>query len=141
MPISDAQSANDATHLRILSICYFVKAGMGAVGLLFTVAWFFLMRALLSDPSVWGNAKVTPMPKQMFFFYEAVIIVIVVFAIVMLAANVLAGIFLTKRRHRVACTVIGGLNCLSMPLGTVLGVFTILVLGRPSVMALFHRER
>ena len=37
------------------------------------------------------------------------------------------------------CIVMAALACLSMPFGTVLGVFTIIVLARPSVQALFSR--
>jgi hypothetical protein len=48
-----------------------------------------------------------------------------------------AGRALHKRKRHLFCTVMGGVECLFMPFGTVLGVFTILVLSRPSVRALF----
>lgn len=50
---------------------------------------------------------------------------------------ILAGRFIVRRKHYIFCLVIASLNCLFMPFGTILGVFTIVVLIRPSVKALF----
>ena len=35
------------------------------------------------------------------------------------------------------CLVVGALECMMMPFGTVLGVFTLIALTKPSVKALF----
>ena len=50
---------------------------------------------------------------------------------------ILTGRFLATRRHHMFCLVIGCVECLSMPFGTVLGVFTIIVLSKESVKQLF----
>jgi len=50
----------------------------------------------------------------------------------------IAGRCLARRKHHMFCLVIAGISCLFMPFGTVLGVFTIVVLIRPSVKALFQ---
>ena len=50
----------------------------------------------------------------------------------------LAGRFLTRRAHYMYCFVVAAIECLLMPFGTILGVFTIIVLVRPSVKALFQ---
>jgi len=42
-----------------------------------------------------------------------------------------------KRKHRIFSTVMAALICLNAPLGTVLGVFTLIVLSRPSVKDLY----
>ena len=55
----------------------------------------------------------------------------------MAALSFLTGRFLSKRQHRTFCVVISALNCMSLPFGTALGVFTLVVLQRPSVKALF----
>jgi len=44
------------------------------------------------------------------------------------AATAYAGLCPRRRRHRPFCLVVACLLCLSVPLGTVLGIFTILVL-------------
>mgnify|MGYP000166472252 CR=1 FL=1 len=49
----------------------------------------------------------------------------------------LAGRFLARRTHYLYCLIMAGVECLFMPLGTVLGVFTIIVLDRDSVRQTF----
>jgi len=38
------------------------------------------------------------------------------------------------------CLIVAGIICIFMPLGTILGVFTIIVLVRPSVKAMFEGQ-
>jgi hypothetical protein len=51
------------------------------------------------------------------------------------------GKFLGQRRHYTFCFVMGAISCMFSPFGTVLGVFTILVLSRDSVKQLFNGKR
>jgi hypothetical protein len=53
------------------------------------------------------------------------------------AAVFMAAWCLKNRRRYIFCLVVAGFECFFAPFGTVLGVFTILVLSRPSVKALF----
>lgn len=53
----------------------------------------------------------------------------------------IAGRNLSKQRGHTYCFVIAVLECLWMPLGTILGVFTIITLTRPSVKALFEANK
>jgi hypothetical protein len=46
---------------------------------------------------------------------------------------IIAGVKLRKRRNRMFCMVIGAIECMFMPLGTVLGVFTLIVLNKESI--------
>ncbi|MEJ2627597.1 MAG: hypothetical protein P8078_03440, partial [bacterium] len=50
---------------------------------------------------------------------------------------IITGKKLKQRTSRTFCLVIAGLECFIMPFGTVLGVFTIIVLMRESVQKLF----
>ena len=51
-----------------------------------------------------------------------------------------AGRFLAARRRHTFCIVVAALCCAFFPLGTALGVFTILVLMRPTVKAMFQQQ-
>lgn len=42
---------------------------------------------------------------------------------------------LPRRRHRTLCFVMAAITCFFLPLGTILGIFTLMVLSRPSVRA------
>ena len=55
-----------------------------------------------------------------------------------LAACILAaGRMLARRRRYLFCLAMAGIECILMPFGTVLGVFTIIVLMRDSVREAF----
>jgi len=53
------------------------------------------------------------------------------------ACIIAAGRFLAKRKHCTFCLATAGVECVFMPFGTVLGVFTIIVLIRESVKEMF----
>ena len=50
----------------------------------------------------------------------------------------MAGRFIARRKHYMFCFVMACVECVFMPFGTALGVFTILVLSRQSVKRLFN---
>lgn len=61
----------------------------------------------------------------------------IIFGLVMAICVAIAGRCLQQRRNYTFCLVIAGIECMFMPIGTVLGVFTIIVLLRPTVKELF----
>ena len=48
-----------------------------------------------------------------------------------------AGRCLSQQRRYLLCMIVAGLACLFTPIGTILGVFTLVVLLRPQVKAAF----
>lgn len=54
------------------------------------------------------------------------------------AAMIAAGRMLRRRKSRTACQVIAALECLLMPLGTLLGVFTLMALSQDRAQELFY---
>ena len=66
-------------------------------------------------------------------------VVIVFVACVMAILQLLVARCLQKRNCWVFCQVVAGIECLLIPAGTVLGVLTIVVLQRASVVAFFKR--
>ena len=53
------------------------------------------------------------------------------------ALLIYSGRCLARRKRRVFSMVVAGISCLQVPFGTVLGVFTLIVLQRPSVLAFY----
>ena len=49
-----------------------------------------------------------------------------------------AGRCLSQRKNYTYCMVMAGIACLFVPFGTILGIFSIMVLIRPPVKALFN---
>ena len=54
------------------------------------------------------------------------------------AVTAYAGRCISRRQKYTFCLIAAGLNCMHMPIGTILGVFTLIVLTRDSVRQLFR---
>ena len=142
-PLYRDQRKVDADHLRTLSICHYVGAGLSVLGLGFIglhYAMMSTMTSVINNPEMWENAKEGPPPaafleifSMLKWFYLFGIVVVLAYGI----ANFLSARFIKERRHRMFSLVVSGLNCLHIPLGTLLGVFTIIVLGRDSVREIY----
>lgn len=133
-PVEERQQIIDAEHVRLLSIFHFVVAGLACVGIVFLLFHYLMMSVVFSNPDLWKAQKeAPPLPKdflKVFLWFYVVMGVLFGSACIL---NLLSGVFLRKRRHRTFSIVVGGLNCLQIPFGTVLGIFTIIVLSRTSV--------
>ena len=57
------------------------------------------------------------------------------------ALLIVAGRAIGRRRRYTLCFIVAALACLMMPFGTVLGVFSLIVLNRPSVKLLFEANK
>ncbi len=135
-------TAQDAEQLRLLSIFQFVYAGLMGLMALIPIIHVSLGVAIVSGalpmgPS--GGSAGGPPPEMMGWFFIVLGGAIIVLGLTMATLNVLAGMFLRRRTHRTFCMVIAALDCLNMPLGTALGVFTLIVLSRQGVRAAFGR--
>jgi len=130
---------DDLQHLKLISIFHYVVAGITALIGCFPIFHLAVGIALLSgklptppnDP-----VSVTLMGWMFTGIAAAMIATMWSFAIAVFCA----GRFLQERRRYTFCIVVAGLECMMMPFGTVLGVFTIIVLLRPSVRQLFGED-
>jgi hypothetical protein len=131
----------DRDHLRILSIFYYVAGALLAV--LFALPLFYvafgvaIVTGIFAPP---GNSSGPPLAVMGW------ILICVGGAVVLLgwaAAGCLvaAGRCLAAHRAYMFCFVVACIACLWAPPGTILGVFTIIVLVRPSVKELFEATR
>ena len=70
-------------------------------------------------------------------FFVVIASIIIVCGMTVATCIVMAGRRLAQYRRHTFCLVVAGIECLFMPFGTVLGVFTIIVLQRPEARRLF----
>jgi len=126
----------DEEHLRLLSIFHYVVGGLAGlfslIPVIHLVAGLFLIYAPHKFP---GNHQMPPAFLGRFFVVFAIVVITV--GLTVAAFILTAGRFLAQRKHYTFCLVMGCIECLFMPFGTVLGVFTILVLAREPVKQLF----
>ena len=78
-------------------------------------------------------------PRELFgIMFTVIPAIFIVTGWVMVIFVALAGRSLAQQRRYTFCLVIAGIECLFFPFGTILGVFTIVVLIRHSVSSLFE---
>ncbi len=133
---------HDEEHLQLLSVFHYVVAGLAALFSLFPLLYsamggFLIWAAQHPSPKQTGE----PPPEFLGWIFVALGGFFVLLGLGMAICILLAGRALAKRvRYRFAF-VIACIECLFMPFGTVLGVFTLIILCRESVKKLFPSER
>lgn len=137
LPPIPERATVDAEHLRLLSIFHFVAAGLGAAGLAFLAVHFLMFRTMFARPDLWTAQGGQPPPAAVMDIFRWFYVFFGAWILGGLVMNLLAGLFLRARKHPIFTLITAGLNCLHIPIGTVLGVFTIVVLSRPSVRHLY----
>jgi hypothetical protein len=132
----------DLEHLKLLSIFHYVFAGLSAVGSLFPMIYVGLGFLLMFMPADGNGPKGDEEAmRAMGLIFVAVAGACVLAAWLLAACVFFAGRYLAGRTHYTYCLVLACVSCVFMPLGTALGVFTLIVLLRPSVKALFDARQ
>ncbi len=143
VPPADFQARQDVEHLRLLSIFHYVVGGLtalfGCFGLIYVVMGIiFLAFPESMRDSRPGHINDAP-PAFLGWLFAGIGAVIVLAGWTVAALTIYCGVCLKRRQKRTLTLVAAGLNCLQVPFGTALGVFTFVVLNRPSVRALYPR--
>lgn len=126
----------DTEHLKLLSVFHYVVAGLAALFSLFPVLHLFFGIAMAT-----GQLEGTdPAARMIGWFVVLFAATFILCGLAFAVAVFVAGRALANRTRYTYCLVMAGVECIFMPFGTVLGVFTILVLMRDSVKRLFGVE-
>ncbi|WP_395749915.1 hypothetical protein [Prosthecobacter sp.] len=135
--------SKDAEHLRTLAICHYVNGGLSIVGIAFLFFHYSMMNMFFGNAQLWEHSKSPPPfnPQEFLKFFVWFYLIFGGLLVISGIFNLVSGRFLQRRVHRTFCMVIAGLNCLHMPLGTLLGIFTLLALTKDSVIPLFDRPK
>ena len=135
------QAMVDAGHLRLLSIFHYVWGGMCVLGGIFMICYIFIMKSLLQSATAAGGSAPPAEFDQMMSFIGILYAIFGVLYIIVAILNFVCGKLLSSRKSRTFIMIVAGINCLGIPLGTTLGVFTFIVLLRPSVRAVFDTDQ
>ncbi len=125
-------------NLRLLGVFYYVVAAFAAMIALIPMIYFTIGSVLLVV-SLFNLRAMFPLT-----FVGGVFVLVASFLILLGAAFgtclFFAGRFLRQARHYYFCLVTGGVACVFFPWGTILGVFTLVLLSKEEVKALFTTE-
>lgn len=131
----DVRRNPDREHLNLLGIFHYVLAGMNAFSGCMPIFHVAFGVAMLSGAFDGGPNPPPPMVGLLFATVGGGFMLIF-WTLALL--KLLAGRWLRSQQHYRFCYVVACLDCVQMPWGTVLGVFTIMALSRPSVKILFE---
>jgi len=129
--------SEDEKNLDLLAIFYYVFGGLTVLASCFGLLYVGLGIMFLMNPHGFEGGGQPP-PPELGYIFAGVGAVITIVLLAWAAALVYTGRYLNRRVNRTFCFVIAAICCLSVPLGTILGIFTIIVLQRDSVKALFE---
>lgn len=133
------QAMQDAEHIRLLVIFHYVWAGLVAL-----IGFFPLIYVAMGFGMLGGAFPASPGTsgeelRIMGIVFLTIGVVGTLACWVLGVLGFFAGKFLSERRRPVFILVVSCINCINMPFGTALGVFTLIVTQRPTVKALFDR--
>lgn len=128
----------DAEHIRLLIVFHYVLAGLSLLGVLFLLFHYSVMDAVFGSEGIFDHPEAPFQPKKFFAAFRWFYLIMGALFLVSFVLNIVSPILMQRRKHRRFSIVIAGLNCINMPAGTVLGVFTILVLMRPTVRTIYN---
>ena len=127
----------DTEHLQFLAIFHYVVAGVAALCSFFPLLYSVMGGFLLYAAQHPGSNNQEPPPAFLGWIFIVLGAVFFLAGVTMAICILIAGRCLSRRKRYSFALVIACIECLFVPFGTILGVFTIFVLSRESVKALF----
>jgi len=135
-------AAVDRDRLKVMEIAYYIAGGMTILTVSIFLIHFTLFLFLGLNPHVFDNAATsgrhdTPPPPGLFLALAGLFGLIIMLGWTFGAFQIYAGRCLRARRNYLLILIVAGFECIFIPWGTALGVFTFLVMQKLSVRALF----
>lgn len=128
----------DAKQLDILAIFHYVVGGITAIFSCFPFIHVFMGLAIALG-ALGDTTEASSQPADAVFGWIFVIMgsIFILFGWAISICIIVAGRRLKQRKSRMFCMVVAGIECMFMPFGTVLGVFTLITLNKDSVKEIY----
>jgi len=125
-------------NLKLLSIFHYVFGGLTAALSLFSLLHIGVgLTFILGSQELAQSTEGTPLPPGFGWIFLIAGLVWLVLGMTLAGCAIASGRFLGKRRRYRFSFVVACIECLFAPIGTVLGVFTIVLLSKESVKAMY----
>ena len=130
----------DTEQLNLLAIFHYVAGGLAALFSFFPLL-YTSVGVIFIFAARYGTAKPGEElpPEFLGWIFTVIGLVLFVIGIAMAILILIAGRCLSRRKAYSFTFVVACIECLFVPFGTILGVFTIVALSRESVRALFSK--
>jgi hypothetical protein len=127
----------DREHLRLLSIFHYIVGGIIGLFSCFPLIHLFVGLSFITGAGFMKDSHGGGPPALFGWVFVVIALVFILGGWTLALCVIYAGTCLGQMKRYIFCLVVGGLLCMFMPVGTVLGAFTIIVLMRPTVKDLF----
>lgn len=127
----------DEDHLRMLAIGHYVVGGLLAFVACIPLIHLTIGLMIVFRPEMFGDPAKQPAIIGWLFAGIAAVLILAGWFLAILI--ICAGRCLHRHRYYTFCFIMACLACMFMPIGTALGVLTLIVLVRPTVKQLFEK--
>ncbi|RTZ93218.1 MAG: hypothetical protein DSY91_02545 [Deltaproteobacteria bacterium] len=126
----------DKRNIRLLAIFHYVMGGLTGLFACMPLIHLFIGIAVLKE-GLSKNPSGGPSPELVGWIFIIVAVLLILAGWTLAVLMIIAGRKLSKFKSRTFCLVIGAIECALIPIGTILGVFTLILLTKDSVKDLF----
>ena len=137
------QEAIDSEHLRLLALFHYISGGLTILFSSFFLLHLTFMSFMMRNFDKFAPANAPPPdidPEQFMGVFIAVFGVMIAMGILYGIAQIVSGRFIKQRRHRVFTIIVALPNVVFIPYGTILAIFTLMVLDRNSVKQMYSSQ-
>ncbi len=140
IPYAPPAQSNDLQHLNLLAIFHWIWGGLSIAFSFIFIIHIGMGIAILNGSLASGSNSNQDIPPEFGWLFVGAGGCAMLIGWTIGVLNVYSGFCLKKHKRRTFCIVIAAIDCLSIPIGTALGVFTMIVLFRDSVKQLYASE-
>jgi hypothetical protein len=128
----------DLQYLKLLSIFHYVVGGLAALFACFPIMYIAIGILTIYAPGTMDSQD-DALPSLFGWIFIIIGGGLILLGWAFAVCIICAGRYLARQVHYMFCMVMAAIECIFMPFGTVLGVFTIVVLAKPSVKDMFEQ--
>ena len=134
-PLAYAVPSPDDGHLRLLAIFHYIWGGLAAAASSVALIHVGLGIWMIANPNAFASPAQPGPPPFVGWMFLGIGGAVVLLGWALGGLTIYSGRCIAGRQHHTFSLVMAGISCLSVPIGTALGVFTFVVLLRPTVRA------
>lgn len=124
--------------LRLLSIGYYIQAGIASFYTLIMLGYSTFAAAIFANiVKNSADSNLQQVPPGLFTVISILLSILLGISCAYAVCMFLAGYWLRRLRNKLFIQIVAALSCLAIPYGTLLGIFTFMVLQRPSARQFF----
>ncbi len=126
----------DIKHLDLLSLFHYIFGGITALFSCLPIMHVIIGLSMISG-KLFEESNGSESPAFFGWMFVIIGIAAIILGLSIAVCMIIAGGKLKRRKNRVFCMVVAGIECIFMPLGTVLGVLTLIALNKKSIQEIF----